>query len=314
MAVRTTSLIRQHGGPNRAGWADATAKWRRCARAGCATLALAGLAALAACTPTPAPAPDATAADLPAGVVVTLQQLRSDAADRTAQVRVANDTDGDLEIARVELRDDWFDGPAVRERDSTITAGRTVDLRIDLPPSACDGEPDAAARESLVVLTLAGGTAYRVAADDPLGFTDRLHEKECLAHDVAAVAGLSWEEFVPSAAGAPAAWRLRIAPAGGDGALRVVEVHPTNLLQFAAGAPAPFAVGLAVDGTAPAASVDVPLWPLRCDPHAVLEDKRGTVFTLGVEIDGTAGLIELPATAEQRGQILAWVARWCGYG
>ncbi|MBD7957557.1 hypothetical protein H9651_07885 [Microbacterium sp. Sa4CUA7] len=307
--MRTTSLIRQHGGLKRAKWADVATKWRRCARAGYATLALAGLTALAGCAPTPAPTPA-----LPDGVTATLQQLRSDAADRTAQVRVANDTDRDLEITRVELRDDWFDGPAVRDRDSTIAAGRTVDLRIDLPPSVCDGEPDTGARESVVVLTMRDDTVHRVTADDPLGFTARLHEKECLAQDAAAVADLTWEQFVPSAAGAPATLRLRIAPAGGDGALRIVEVHPTNLLQFTAGSPAPFAVGLDVDATAPAASVDVPLWPLRCDPHAVLEDKRGTVITVGVDVDGTAGLIELPAGDEQRGQILAWVAQWCGFG
>lgn len=245
---------------------------------------------------------------------MTLQQLRSDAADRTAQVRVANGSDSDLAIARLELQDDWFAAPVVRVRDSTVPAGRTVDLRIDLPPSACEGEPDAADRRSSLVFTMQDGTEYRVETDDPLEFTVRLHEKECLAHDAAAVAGLSWGAFAPSAPGAAATLRLDIAPAGGEGALRVVEVLPTNLLQFSAGSPAAMPLALEVDGRAQPASVDVPLLPLRCDPHAVLEDKRGTVFTVAIETGSASGVIELPATAEQRGQILSWVADWCGYG
>ena len=43
--------------------------------------------------------------------------------------------------------------------------------------------------------------------------------------------------------------------------------------------------------------VDLPLVPLRCDPHAVQEDKRGTVFTLDVEVDGRTGRqIEIAAS------------------
>lgn len=275
-----------------------------------AVIALAAAAVTAAgCTP------DAeTGPSLPDGVRVTLQQLRSDVADRTAQVRVANRSERTLEITRVELRDDWFAAPAVRDRASTVTAGATVDLRIDLAPSACEGEPDAADRASVLVFTMQDGAEYDVPADDPLGFTDRLHERECLAHDIAAVAGLTWGEFTPAAAGAPATLRLDIAPAGGDGTVRIVEVRPTNLLRFATDDTAPFPLGLEVDGGAQPASVDVPLIPLRCDPHAVQEDKRGTVFTVAVTGDAGAGVIELPATAQQRGRMLSWVASWCGYG
>ena len=60
--------------------------------------------------------------------------------------------------------------------------------------------------------------------------------------------------------------------------------------------------------------VVLPLVPLRCDPHVVQEDKRGTIFTIEVEIDGSKGAIELPAPEDLRGQILTWVAPWCGFG
>ncbi|WP_257494411.1 hypothetical protein [Microbacterium jiangjiandongii] len=280
--------------------------WRHRARGAASTLAIGVVLALAAC----ASEPEA----LPAGVTVTLQQLRSDVAERTAQVRVANASDDDLRIARVELRDDWFTGAVVRERDSTVRAGRTVDLRIALPPSACEGEPDAADRRSTLVIATRDGAEYRVAAADPLGFVADLHARECLAHDVAAVAALSWGGFTPSPPGSPATLRLDVAPAGGAESLRIVEVRPTNLLQFGADSSEPLRVGLEVDGTGEAASVAVPLVPLRCDPHAVQEDKRGTVFTIGVETAAGEGLIEVPVDEEERARMLTWVADWCGFG
>ena len=58
----------------------------------------------------------------------------------------------------------------------------------------------------------------------------------------------------------------------------------------------------------------VPIVPLRCDPHAVMEDKRGTVFDVRVEVDGASGVIEVAAPEAMRGEILRWVADWCGFG
>ena len=60
-------------------------------------------------------------------------------------------------------------------------------------------------------------------------------------------------------------------------------------------------VAVAAGDTDPLA-VHLPLVPLRCDPHAVQEDKRGTVFTLEVEVDGEPGEIELAASEDMRGQ------------
>ena len=61
-------------------------------------------------------------------------------------------------------------------------------------------------------------------------------------------------------------------------------------------------------------TVHLPLVPLRCDPHAVQEDKRGTVFNVEVELDGEPGLVQVAATEDMRGRILTWVADWCGFG
>ena len=152
-----------------------------------------------------------------------------------------------------------------------------------------------------------------VDVSDPLGFTTLIHEKECLRHDLARVATLEWSAFVPSAAPLPAELQLSITPAGGDETAELVEVQTTNLLQFA-DEPTSFALALPVTGADAAGVVPVPLVPLRCDPHAVMEDKRGTVFDLLVEVGGANGVVEVAAPEEMRGEILRWVADWCGFG
>ena len=263
---------------------------------------------LAACSPQPA-APS----ELPAGVEVELFQLRSDVAERGAQVRVINGSDTDLVITSLTFQDDWFSGPAVRDRTSTIPAGRTVDLRVGLPESACEDEPDAASRTSRVTLELQGGGSATVDVADPLGFTTLIHEKECLRHDLARVATLEWTAFTPSAAPLPAELQLAVTPAGGTESAELVEVQTTNLLQFA-DQPTPFLLGLTVTGTDAATVQPVPILPLRCDPHAVMEDKRGTVFNVLVEVDGASGVVEVAAPEAMRGEILRWVADWCGFG
>jgi hypothetical protein len=262
---------------------------------------------LAAC------APQAPADTLPAGVEVGLFQLRSDVAERGAQVRVENGSDGDLVVTSVTFDDDWFAGTTVRDRTSTIPAGRTVDLRIALPASACDDEPDAEARTSRVTLELEGGATATVEVADPLGFTTLIHEKECLRHDLAQVASLEWASFTASAAPLPAELRLSVMPSGGTGAAELDEVQTTNLLMFPGGSAA-FPLGLGVRASDAPTEVVVPIVPLRCDPHAVMEDKRGTVFNIAVAVDGASGVVEIAASEAMRGAILRWVADWCGFG
>jgi hypothetical protein len=60
-------------------------------------------------------------------------------------------------------------------------------------------------------------------------------------------------------------------------------------------------------------TVELPILPARCDAHAVQEDKRGTVFRLLVEVGARPGSFDLAATPEMRGEILGWIAEWCGF-
>lgn len=296
-------------------------RYRRGAACG-AALAVAAAALLGGCTALGGPSESSSAA-LPSGVEVELYQLRSDVAERGAQVRIVNGSRVDLHVTGLTVEDDWFAGPAARDIDARIAAGRTVDLPFALPESVCVDEPDAAQRRSAVTLRIAAGEAaprpVTVEVRDPLGFTDLLHVKECLRQDLASVVDLSWSRFEPSSAPEPAHLSLAITPTGknattgGDATAELRQIQTTNLLQFDA-APTPFPLHRKIDAADPASEVRVPIVPLRCDPHAVMEDKRGTVFNIEVAVAGESGVIEVAASEVLRGKMLRWVADWCGFG
>ena len=71
--------------------------------------------------------------------------------------------------------------------------------------------------------------------------------------------------------------------------VRIVDVRETNLLTFDGVSGGVLAIDPAVGevraGDA-ARTVVLPILPARCDPHAVQEDKRGTVFGVDVDLDG----------------------------
>lgn len=282
------------------------------------------LALVTACSAPPAPAPSTPT--LPDGVSVAIVQLRGDVALRQAQVQVMNGSDEAVVVAGVAVEDPRFDGPATRvvDRVSTIPAGGRVDIKVQLPPVACpegDDPPADAAPE--VVLEIGGGAggadstmSVRTVADDALGFIAPLHERECRAQALSDAATLAFTDFAPSPAGEPAALELTVTPSGA-GRATIVAVQATNLLDFGpASVDGAFPLDIVVDegaGTEPLV-IALPIVPFRCDPHAVQEDKRGTIFDVRLDLDGEPGEIELFVGDELRGRILTWVAEWCDFG
>ncbi|WP_157536944.1 hypothetical protein [Microbacterium sp. Root180] len=271
-----------------------------------------------------APPGDVAPPPLPDGVSVEFVQLRSDVAARQAQVQVHNDTDETIEIGDVTVTDPRFADVATRPtagRSSTIAPGGTVDIRIQLPPMQCD----TADGQMTVQLELdLPERAVRPEASivegplrDPLDVVGPLHQRDCRAAEVADSAHVSFGGFDPSPPGEPATLTMSVAPTG-RGAVTITGIQTTNLLTFGEVADATvetYPIGYAVrEGDAGMTEIALPIMPLRCDPHAVQEDKRGTIFDVEVEIDGEPGEIELAASEDMRGEILTWVANWCGFG
>jgi hypothetical protein len=282
----------------------------RTARVAIATLVVAF--ALAGCAVTPdEPTATLTPGPLPDGVTVELVQLRSDVAAGQAQVMVTNGTDAAIEVGAVAVDDPRFDGPAERvlERTSRIQPGTTTGIRVQLPGPDCPGGDGA----PTVTLDIDGAEATAPIADAD-DFVAPLHVRECRAALLAAAADVEFTDFVPSDAGTPADLELTIAPTG-DAEAAITAIARTNLLTFEGADDDLYALDVDVAaGDAEPIVLHLPLVPFRCDPHAVQEDKRGTVFDLVVEVPGDDGHIELAASEDMRGRILTWVTRWCGYG
>ncbi|MBN9225563.1 MAG: hypothetical protein ABS63_00480 [Microbacterium sp. SCN 70-27] len=266
----------------------------------------------------PTPHPTTT---LPAGVTVTLTQLRSDVADRQAQVRIRNGATSPLEVGAVRVDDPRFTGPATRvvDRRTTLAPGATVDLRMQLAAVDCTSGDEAPSTVTIEYETPAGAGRSTVDAAEEFPFLAALHHRECIAERAGRVATTGFGAFTPSASGVPASLALVITPQEGDGpgALRIVDVRETNLLTFDGVSGGVLVIDPAVGevraGDA-ARTVVLPILPARCDPHAVQEDKRGTVFGVDVDLDGERAAFTIAASADLRAQLLTWVARWCGYG
>ncbi|MAM55582.1 MAG: hypothetical protein CMH35_12295, partial [Microbacterium sp.] len=217
-----------------------------------------------------------------------LIQLRADVAERHAQVRVENLSGAAVRIGDVAVVDPRFVADAVRlvDRESTVPAGGSIDIRVQLPAVACDIASSAGPTVRLELI--ADGTSRTVALPiaDPLGFAGPLHERECRAEALAAAADIAFTGFSPSPSGEPALLRMEIVPVG-DGDAEVTAVQQTNLLTFGdATVDGVLPIGGLVQPGKEPTTLDLPVVPTRCDAHAVQEDKRGTIFDVRVSVAG----------------------------
>lgn len=279
-----------------------------------ALLALAA-AALTGCAPYGPPPLEPTA--LPSGVTASFEQLRSDVATRQAEVRIRNDSTHRLRVESVTVDDPRFDGVAERVLDhtSTVAAGATADIRVQLPPMACPA-PEGAVSTATIAYTLDGVAGVATAQlTDTLSFLPPLHERECRAAALATAAEVAFTAFTAADAGAPGVLEITVTPTGA-GTAELTGIYGTNLLRpvLPGESDGVWPLGVAVhEGDTEPIVVRLPIEPTRCDAHAVMEDKRGTVFRLEAVLGGEPGQVELAADDALRGRLLAWVAHWCGY-
>jgi len=259
-------------------------------------LALIAVLAMSGCASTGGPAPTAphTGSTSDHGLTVELRQNRDQYASRAAIVRISNTGADDIVLTDVELAGTAFDGSTTRERTSTVPTGQTKDLAVELPPADCDAT--GSALQADVLLRLQDGSVVEARGiPDPTRALPRTHAADCTAASVARIATVAADEEVRldgTGSGTVAVLTVRVTPTGAPGRLELVSLRSTVLLQPAptgteAGAPAEeWPLDLVVDAATGPRTVELRIVPTRCDPHALAEDKVGTLFPLVVRVDG----------------------------
>ncbi|BDZ63400.1 hypothetical protein [Agromyces mangrovi Wang et al. 2018] len=250
--------------------------------------------------------------DPPDGLDVVVFQHRLDYVPRVLEVRLENGGASTLEVTEVAFVSDRFVDAAVDPDGVTLTPGRAVALRIPLPASVCD-EPETA--PPVVEVTWAaddGSRTARLPAVDEQGVLDRINDEDCLAAAVESVARLSMPERLRVEGSGPTqrAWiDVSVEPAGGERILRLDAVRTTTLLNGPGGTGWP--LDLEVRGDDAPSTIPLEIAPARCDPHAIAEDKRGTILPFEVAVGGRTGDLDLVSSDDLRREIYAFVGERC---
>lgn len=251
-------------------------------------------------------------------VSVSVYQPRPDVAAGRIAIQVHNDSAEQLTVESAELTSAYFQDelvwPALRE--ARISAGRAVDLRVQLGESDCD-EPNVAEHSVSLRYRLGDGPSQTAMFEptDEFGVLELLHDAACLGVRIGEVATLTAESVVvPDQPGVPTTLKIGVEPTGASGSFTVDAVTSTTLLAPAENGVGvgQLALGISVGADGPT-EITIPLVPNRCDPHALAEDKVGTRMPLLVTApDGSAGRLVLAADDGLRAQMYAFFSAYCG--
>lgn len=278
-------------------------------------------------TPTPTEA---------APVTALINQLRDNYSQQIIAVQLTNNTAGPLTVLSAVVTSPLFAGPIEWQPAPggiELPPGRTKILPAQLRAPACGIRTAPANRGAAVELRIApssgpgpatagpatAGPATAVPAADPYRVLERNNAEMCLAQAAAAVAGLRLEPELEVAADAQSAvLTLAITPRstpgavnpGSPGTLTISRIDGTTLLEEDPSAPWPRSVSVHAGGASQQFRLGIR--PARCDPHAIADNKVGTLLPLRVSAGGRDGVLKVEAGALLRGRIYEFITTACG--
>ena len=278
--------------------------------------ALAGCSLVVETEPSPA-APAAPDSIGEVSATADIYRTRSDPASGGLQLSVTNTGTAPLTVLHAVLDSPALSVPIERERTTVIPAGTTRDLALLLPPPQCEGGPTLP--EAVLTVALASGATaeLRLPTTDRVGQWVDWHERACFAEAAAAQVDLEVRR-APAldnrTSGTIGAELVATAQVSG---IRLVAIADTVLFGLRAGPTDSARVStFALDRTL---TVDettvVPIWlaAARCDPHAVAEDKQGTLFTVHLDLGGETGTTTVIASDDARAAFYDAIATTCGF-
>ncbi|MFF2243724.1 hypothetical protein ACFVTM_06035 [Arthrobacter sp. NPDC058130] len=285
----------------------------------------------------------ATATPTAAGpVTAEISQFRDNYSKQIIEIQLTNTTGSTLAVLGAELTSPLFAAAIAWPAHAggiDLPPGQTKSLPAPLPAPECgspgattgppgtgtaSGSATGAASVSLRLAQPQGGAPGQADATapaaDPFGVLARNNAEMCLTREASSVATIRLAPDLEVAAdGRTAVVRLLLQPRAADaanpggagaGELVIDRIDETTLLAEAPQAPWPRSVTLRAGG--PPQEVRLGIRPARCDPHAVAEDKVGTLLPLRVRVAGREGVLKIGAGDQLRGRIYDFVTTACG--
>ncbi|WP_420179490.1 hypothetical protein [Paenarthrobacter sp. TA1.8] len=250
-------------------------------------------------------------------ITVEVNQSRDQYGKQAIEIQLTNTTDAPLTVTSARLHSPLFEGDISWQPSAgslELPPRQPKSLPADLPPASCGrSEGESLELEATVGYAAPGKDPVEenTSVSDPFGVLARNAGELCIAAEAAAVATIVLDPRLEVAAdGRTAVVRLIITPAtpGTDAqSLTIEAIDETTLLAQSPTAPWP---GNVLLGTA---KQELPLTirPARCDPHAVAEDKVGTLLPLRIKVGERQGLLKIAAPDELRGRIYDFVTTSC---
>jgi hypothetical protein len=288
--------------------------------------------------PPPAPNTPPTVHALPA-VSAQINQFRDNYAKRIIEIQLTNNTAETVTVLDATLQSDLF-GSAIIWSDPIggieLPPRQTKSLPAQLPEATCNNAVEPTGAPTGVTagkLTLRITTQPAVPGQasleptDPHGVLSRNNTEQCISKAADAIAEFRVLPVLEVAAdGATAVVRIRVLPRpsphpGTDGtpgvgepgngqtSLTIERIDGTTLIAEEPTQPWPRGVEVSAGG--PPSELRLVIRPARCDPHAVAEDKVGTLFPLRIIIAGQQGVLKIDAGEELKGRIHDFVTATC---
>ncbi|WP_284987346.1 hypothetical protein [Arthrobacter sp. fls2-241-R2A-172] len=279
---------------------------------------------LAGCTGpgTGAPAAETPSAASQKAITVEVNQSRDQYGKQAIQIQLTNTTDASLTVSSARLKSPLFEQDIVwrpSEGGLVLPPKQPKSVPTALPAPACDTPKDTSTDLTAKIDYAEAGkdpVPQTSDASDPFGVLPRNAGELCLAAQAADVASMVLDPKLEVAAdGGTAVVRLLITPAADGGSHRTLTIQGidgTPLLAEADNQPWPRDVKIR-QGAGPT-ELALGIRPARCDPHAVAEDKVGTLLPLRVKVGDREGLLKIAASVDLRGRIYDFVTAACGDG
>ena len=263
---------------------------------------------------------DTNERSLPDGIAVDVFQGRFDIADHMLEVAVANKTSDDFVVTALSFSSPAFHPASAYTRaPTTIVAGSATNLRLLLPLADCQATHGLPKVSMAFEFRGASGSAT-VSPVDRIGQLPSVAAEDCRAETVRSVATIAPSGIIRYAtitSKRVALLDITVTPTGNGGALRLDDVRGTVLLGLLNTVTGTIGdtvnLGMDVGAARGPATVTLVLVPARCDPHVVLEDKRGTFFTFTVTTRQDTGRIFVGVSDAERIELYDFVGAVCGW-